>query len=198
MDDKAGIVVRTVAVRLQRWGGVAAQKRRLQRRNDLGNGEKCPESLAVAVQRATADRRRVHRVDGRRACDGRAQGMSGLEQALPHCACATHVWSVRPVAGATAHRRSYARLRSCCRADSGTRAARDALRSRSRTPSDSYSRMMLVLYTEVCRKGLWSVYRKGLPSRARTPTPGPSPGPGGRAGGRPGPARGRPGRYRPH
>lgn len=61
--------------------------------------ENCPESLTVAVQRAAAGRRHVHQVDAR-TCGGRTQGMSGLEQALPHCTCATHVWSVRPAAGA--------------------------------------------------------------------------------------------------
>lgn len=157
---KQKIAARTVAVRLQRRGGVAQKIVRLQRRNDPGNAKNCPESLAVAVQRATADRRRVHRVDGRRARGGRAQGMSGLGQALPHCACATHVWSVRPAAGAIAHR-SSAHLRYCGRTVSGTRATRNAVRWRSRKPGDPYSWMPLVLRTEACRKCLLS--------RARTP-----------------------------
>lgn len=166
-------MTRTAAVRLQRWGGAAAQKMvRLQGRNDLGNAESCPESLAVAVQRATVDRRRVHRVDGRRARGGGAQGMSGLEQALPHCACATHVWSVRPAAGAIAHG-SFAHLRYCCRTVSGTRAVRNAVRWRRRKPSDSYSRMALVVRAEVCRKGLSAHARMpGATATTRRPVPG--------------------------
>lgn len=41
--------------------------------------------LAVTVQR-TAERRR---------CD-RTQHVRGLSQALPHCMCVAHGWSVRP------------------------------------------------------------------------------------------------------
>ncbi len=67
--------------------------------DDLGNAESCPESLAVAVQRATVDRRRVRRVDGRRARGEQGTGHERPGTGTPSLRMCVHVWSVRPARG---------------------------------------------------------------------------------------------------